>query len=128
MKLLLDTHVFLWWITDSKKLSDTARMFIANSANELFWSAASSWEVAIKFAIGRLPLPASPGDYLPAHFASAAVRALPVSDEHAYGVARLPPYHADPFDRILIAQAVHEDLAFLSADRTVRQYDVEVVW
>ena len=128
MNVLLDTHAFLWWITDSAHLSASARRILSASANPLFWSAASAWEVGIKHAFGRLPLPRGPGDYLPRHLELNAVARLPIAEAHGYRAAALPPHHADPFDRMLVAQAQIEDLVVLSADPLIRQYDVEVVW
>lgn len=125
---LLDTHVFLWWITDAPDLSRPAREVLALGRNRLLWSAASSWEVAIKFALGRLPLPLPPARFLPEHLARNRVEALPVLDAHAWRVADLPAHHSDPFDRLLVAQAQVEDLALVSADAQLRRYDVPVLW
>jgi len=128
MSLLLDTHTLLWWITDSPKLSDLARREISRGASPLYWSAASTWEVGIKFAIGRLPLPAPPAEYLPRQLEINGVRPLAITDRHAYRAAALPAHHADPFDRMLVAQAQVERFALVSADPAVRAYDVTVVW
>lgn len=128
MKLLLDTHVFLWWITDSPKLSPAARNAIADSRNEAFFSAASVWEAAIKFALGRLPLPAEPENYFPTHLERSGIQSLPISDEHAYRAASLPPHHADPFDRMLISQTVAQRLILVTSDAALRAYEVDVLW
>jgi PIN domain nuclease of toxin-antitoxin system len=128
MNVLLDTHAFLWWITDSSRLSQVARRTLAAGSNQLFWSAASAWEVGIKFALGRLPLPGPPEGYLERHLDLNGVSRLPIVEVHGYRAAALPPHHADPFDRMLVAQAQVEDLSILSADRAIRPYDVEVVW
>ncbi|OGQ80603.1 MAG: twitching motility protein PilT [Deltaproteobacteria bacterium RIFOXYA12_FULL_58_15] len=128
MSLLLDTHVFLWWITDSAKLSETVRHALADGSTRVFWSAASTWEVAIKYAIGRLPLPSPPGQYLPQHLELNGLRSLPVLDKHAYRAAALPKHHADPFDRMLVAQAQEEDLCLVSSDSNIARYAVSVLW
>ncbi len=128
MKILLDTHIFLWWITDSPLLSQNAREVIANGNNALYWSAVSTWEVAIKHALGRLPLPESPEELLPIEFSRNHVEPLPVIDEHAFRAGRLPPHHRDPFDRMLVAQAQFESLVLLTNDRKLEQYDVELCW
>ena len=128
MKILLDTHIFLWWITDSPELSETARELIADGNNVLFWSAASTWEVSIKHAIGRLPLPEPPEDFLPVEISRNHIESLPVIDEHAFRAGRLPRHHRDPFDRMLVAQAQFESLVLLTNDRKLSQYEVEVYW
>lgn len=128
MRLLLDTHALLWWITDSTRLSAQARQSIAAGSNALFWSAASSWEVGIKFALKRLKLPAAPDEYLPQHLELNAIERLSISDRHAYRAAALPMHHSDPFDRMLVAQAQLEGLTVVSADPFLSRYDVKVVW
>ena len=128
MKILLDTHIFLWWITDSPQLSETAREVIANGNNALYWSAASTWEVSIKYSLGRLPLPAPPEDLLPLEFSRNHIESLPVIDEHAFRAGQLPRHHQDPFDRMLVAQAQFEPLVLLTNDRKLEQYEIEVFW
>jgi len=104
MKLLLDTHIFLWWTTDDPQLSATALELIGNSRNTLYWSAASSWEVSIKYELGRLPLPDAPEQFLPAELGRNRIESLPIVDVHTLQAGRLPRYHRDPFDRMLVAQ------------------------
>lgn len=128
MNLLLDTHTFLWWITDAPKLSNTAREFIGKGQNALYWSAASSWEVSIKYALGRLPLPEIPEKFLPSELSQNRIESLPVIDAHAFQAGYLPRYHRDPFDRMLIAQAQVESLVLLSNDQKLGLYDVDVRW
>ncbi|MCD6297282.1 MAG: type II toxin-antitoxin system VapC family toxin [Deltaproteobacteria bacterium] len=128
MNLLLDTHAFLWWITDAPKLSKTARELMGNGQNILYWSAASSWEVSIKYALGRLPLPEIPEIFLPSELSQNRIESLPVIDAHAFRAGHLPRYHRDPFDRMLIAQAQVESLALLSNDKKLGLYDVDVRW
>ncbi|MBN1106449.1 MAG: type II toxin-antitoxin system VapC family toxin [Deltaproteobacteria bacterium] len=128
MNLLLDTHTFLWWITEAPQLSDKARSLIANGSNRLYWSAASSWEVAIKHALGRLPLPESPKRFLPQELTRNGIESLPITDLHALHAGQLPPHHRDPFDRMLIAQAQVESLTLLTNDPQCHLYEIETVW
>ncbi len=128
MILLLDTHTLLWWITDSPRLSEDARSLMADTRNELLWSVASSWEVAIKFAVGRLPLPAPPALFIPEHLARNKVDTLAIQNIHAWRAGELPPLHRDPFDRMLVAQAQIEKIPILSADSWIKKYDIEVIW
>lgn len=128
MNLLLDTHTFLWWITDAPELSAKARELIGNGSSMLFWSAASSWEVAVKYALGRLPLPETPEKLLLEELARNHVDSLPITDLHALRAGQLPRHHRDPFDRMLIAQAQIESMALLSNDRQCSLYAVEVIW
>ena len=128
MKLLLDTHTFLWWITDDPQLSAKALELIGNSQNNLYWSAASSWEVAIKYALGRLPLPDTPAIFLPTELGKNRIEILPIVDTHAFQAGQLPHHHRDPFDRMLVAQADVETLGIISNDPKIRLYDVDVYW
>ena len=128
MKLLLDTHTFLWWTTDDPQLSATALDLIADNRNTLYWSAASSWEVSIKYALGRLPLPDIPEQFLPAELGRNRIESIPIIDAHAFQAGRLPRYHRDPFDRMLVAQAQVEGLGLITNDSSIRRYEVEVYW
>jgi PIN domain nuclease of toxin-antitoxin system len=128
MKLLLDTHTFLWWITDDPQLSAKAIELIGDSQNNLYWSAASSWEVAIKYALGRLPLPDVPQRFLPAELGKNRIESLPLVDAHAFLAGSLPRHHRDPFDRMLVAQAQVETLGLISNDPKMNLYDVDVYW
>lgn len=128
MKYLLDSHVFLWWILDSDRLSETARVLISEGGNELFWSAAGSWEISIKYELGRLPLPEKPSAFVEAELVKNRINSLPIVNWHTYEAARLPLHHKDPFDRILVAQSRIEDLPLITADRLFGQYDVKTVW
>ncbi|MFP4030526.1 MAG: type II toxin-antitoxin system VapC family toxin [Desulfococcaceae bacterium] len=128
MNLLVDTHAFLWWITDDPRLSEPARALIGDSQNHLYWSAASSWEVAIKYKLGRLPLPDVPERFLSEELESNRVQPLPITDIHAFHAGQLPRHHNDPFDRMLIAQARTEFLILLSRDSEFHLYDVAVKW
>ena len=128
MRLLLDTHVFLWWILDSPEMSKVARALVSDGANSLFWSAASSWEVSIKYALGRLPLPDRPERFIPAELSRNAVQPLAITDAHAFQAGRLPLHHRDPFDRMLVAQSRVEQLALLSSDPLLKAYRVDLRW
>jgi PIN domain nuclease of toxin-antitoxin system len=128
MKVLLDTHTFLWWNMDDPQLSPAARALIADGRNEIFLSAASAWEISIKHARGRLELPEPPVTYVPSRMRHYHFRALPVEVHHTLHVNTLPDLHRDPFDRLLIAQAQLEDLSLVSGDEEVHRYDVKVIW
>lgn len=128
MRLLLDTHAFLWWITDDPRLTERARAIIADPANELFLSAASGWEISIKFRLGKLSLTEAPEEFVPKHLRSNAIQPLPVSMEHALRVASLPLLHRDPFDRLLVVQSQGEGMVLVTADPLLAQYSVEVQW
>ena len=123
MKLLLDTHAFLWWRLDNRKLKAEARRAISTA--DLVWvSAASGWEVAIKRAIGKLRL----ADPFPDMVESSGFFGLPVTLWHAEELVRLPPHHSDPFDRMLIAQARAESAIVVTHDRQFEPYGISVLW
>jgi len=128
VKLLLDTHTFLWWTTDDPQLSATALDLIADNRNTLYWSAASSWEVSIKYALGRLPLPEIPEQFLPAELGRNRIESIPIIDAHAFQAGRLPRYHRNPFDRMLVAQAMIEGFGLITNDVHIRRYEVEAYW
>ena len=128
MRLLLDTHVFLWWLEDSPHLGARARDILNDEHNELLWSLASSWELAIKVALGRMRIPEPLPEYLPRVLEEQSVRLLPIDHGHVLRVSELPRHHKDPFDRLLVAQAQIERVPVLTRDDDFRRYDVEVVW
>lgn len=128
MNALLDTHVFLWWNMDDPQLSPTARAFIGDGQNEIYFSAASAWEIAIKFARERLALPQSPDRYVAERLSLHRFTPLPIQLSHALGVYTLPDIHRDPFDRLIIVQSQMEGLPLLTADADIARYDVEVIW
>ncbi len=123
MSLLLDTHVLLWWLSDDPLLPTAAREAIASPENEVFVSAASAWEIAIKKAAGRLD---APDDLVEAVEAS-DFDTLPITLVHAIAAGTLPPHHSDPFDRMLIAQARTDGLTLISIDKRFPQYDVKLL-
>jgi PIN domain nuclease of toxin-antitoxin system len=128
MRYLLDTGVWLWSLIDAERINPKARQLIAEGSEELYLSAASSWEISIKSALGRLRLPLPPARLIPQALAAQGVRPLPITHTHALGVSDLPPYHRDPFDRLLIAQAQAEGMAILTADRSFERYSVDIFW
>jgi len=113
---------------EPERLAPRALALVEDSANQLFLSAASAWEISIKYALGKLPLPVPPAEYVPSRMARSATQSLAIGTEHALHVATLPPHHRDPFDRMLVAQAQMERLPILTADRQLEAYDVEIVW
>ncbi len=126
MRLLLDTHIFLWLHTEPERLGEHLPL-VEDQRNELLLSAASSWEIAIKYALGRLPLPKAPERYVPERMRAIDARGLPVEHAHALAVATLPSLHGDPFDRLLVAQAGLLDLSILTADTTIAAYPVQTL-
>lgn len=126
MKAILDTHTFLWGLTDPGKLTSSARHAIASS--ERYWSVASLWECLLKVQIGKLPLPRSAGAYLVSQMSANGVSILPLNLEHALRAENLPLRHRDPFDRMLIAQSIEEGWPIITADPIFRKYPVRVIW
>ena len=127
MKLLVDTHCFLWMQAEPDRLAPKVRRRLEDPANELLLSAASAWELAIKVALGKLTLPMDAGRYVPTRVAQLGMRALPIEISHALRAAELPRHHADPFDRLLIAQAQLERVTLVTADRQLEAYDVKIL-
>jgi PIN domain nuclease of toxin-antitoxin system len=125
---LLDTGVWLWSVGEPSRISRKAREVMAEVSHEVFLSAVTSWEVAIKAASGKLQLPEPPDLYVPRRMAAQGLRPLAVSHEHALAVFALPAHHRDPFDRLLIAQAKVEEMTLISADRKFDRYPVQLLW
>jgi PIN domain nuclease of toxin-antitoxin system len=126
VQFLLDTHVFLWLLAEPERLGAQIQS-LEDPANELFLSAASSWEIAIKSKLGRLKLPDDPRRYVPDSMRAIGVDPLSVDHSHALAVSDLPPHHRDPFDRLLVAQARALRLPIVTADTRIVRYDVETV-
>jgi PIN domain nuclease of toxin-antitoxin system len=126
VRLLLDTHIALWAITDNPKLSTRARKLVQAPENEIYVSAASVWEIAIKHALGRHTIPIS-GEEARCCFAEAGYITLPITEQHAAATETLPPLHADPFDRMLVAQALTEPLKLITHDATVAGYSDDIL-
>lgn len=128
MKYLLDTHVFLWGVAAPAKLNKQALTLLSSKGTELYLSPATSWEIAIKFALGALALSKPPSQFVPAGMQALALRSLEITHVHALHAGELPRHHNDAFDRILIAQARSETMVLLTADTAFRKYDVETVF
>lgn len=128
MKYLLDTSIFLWIAGPAEKLNSQARSLLSGNEAELYLSAASSWEISIKYALGKLELPQPPTRYVPRRLGDLAIQSLPITNEHAFATMSLPSHHDDPFDRMLIAQARKEDMVLLTADKLIKQYSIEIFW
>ena len=128
MRFLLDTHVFLWFITDDPRLSGYARTLIEDELNERLLSIASIWEIAIKVSIGKLPLTQSLETFLPDQMRQNGITPLPLELSHVYRVSTLPVHHRDPFDRLLVAQCLIEQLPLLSADQAFDSYGIQRIW
>jgi PIN domain nuclease of toxin-antitoxin system len=125
--ILVDTQIFLWMQGSPARLR-SARELIEDENTTVLFSAASSWGIAIKWRIGKLPLPEPPHRYIPDRMQRSAIQALPVLHSHALAVAELPGHHDDPFDRLLIAQALLEGIALVTADPALRAYGAELIW
>jgi len=128
VKFLLDTSVFLWALTNSGRLSSRAHGILKEQREAIWLSAASVWEVAVKYQLGKLPLPRRPALCIPEWMTAGGVHVLDITHRHALGVGDLPPHHQDPFDRILIAQANAEGMTLLTADRVFERYGVAMIW
>ena len=128
MRLLLDTHVFLWWIDDARALSRKARGAIADPQNQCLLSLASSWEMAIKLSLRKLELPDAIERFVPEQLTANGFSQLQIGFRHVAKVAGLPFHHRDPFDRLLIAQALEDDLHIVTSDPVFKKYGVKVIW
>ncbi len=128
MRLLLDTHALLWAAADSPRLSARARAVIEDAGNELLVSSVVAAEIAFKAARGHLDLPGEPGDWVRTRLLAFGARELPLTVSHALAAGSLRRHHADPWDRLLIGQAVVERLPILTADPTFASYGVEAIW
>lgn len=128
MKLLLDTCTFLWLLGGTDEFSGRAAALFRSPDSEVYLSAASVWEIVIKHARGRLVLPSPPDRLVPAERDARAIIALPIDEESALHVGRLPMLHGDPFDRMLVAQAIVHGLTILTPDPLVTQYPARTMW
>lgn len=126
--ILLDTCTFLWIIRDSPELSPDARRLFVDPENTVYLSVVSAWEISVKHGLGKLPLAVAPHIYVPAERLRHGILSLPLEEDAAIAVSRLPPLHNDPFDRMLICQAVTHGLTLLTPDRLIHQYHVNVKW
>ncbi len=128
MKLLLDTHAFLWFLLNDDRLSNDAQSLIATPENDLLLSSASCWEIAIKISLGKYSLGESLETFLTREIVENRLTMLPITVKHVSVVAELPFHHRDPFDRLLIAQAISEQIPILSADAVFDLYQVARIW
>ncbi len=128
MKYILDTHAFLWFISEDKQLSHNACDIIKKRDNEIFFSAGSAWEISIKTGLGRLSIREELTSFLIDQLAVNRMLSLPITLSHAAFTRTLPTIHKDPFDRILIAQSIVEDMPLITRDGTIGRYNVKVVW
>ncbi len=128
MRALLDTHAFLWWVTDDARLSDTARELIGDGRNEIHFSAASGWEIVIKSRLGRLAVPDDFARFMTDQIEQNGFRVLAVELGHALRVHSLADHHRDPFDRMLVAQSMVENLPIIGRDEQLAAYGVELIW
>ena len=127
MKLLLDTHIFLWWITNNSHLPPAVRKAIQQPSAVIYFSTASSWEISIKTSLGNLILPRSPEEYIPPQILQNGFIVLPMDLRHTLRAGNLPPIHRDPFDRMLVAQAQIEDLTLVTTDKRLKDYKVKIL-
>ncbi|WP_036484744.1 type II toxin-antitoxin system VapC family toxin [Myxosarcina sp. GI1] len=128
MKILLDTQISLWALTEPKRLGKQAQSMLKNRNNQLYLSAASSWEISIKAGLGKLPLPETPDIHIPSRMMELTILPLNIEHHHTFKVFSLPLHHRDPFDRILIAQAIAENFYLISADEQFRSYSLNLLW
>jgi PIN domain nuclease of toxin-antitoxin system len=128
VKALLDTQAFLWWDLDDRRLSAAVKEIVQDPGSEIYVSAASAWEIAIKVGLRRLELPAPVDSYVSARLTDYRFKPLAIGIDHALRVATLPLLHGDPFDRLLIAQSQLEELPIITLDPLIARYDVETIW
>jgi PIN domain nuclease of toxin-antitoxin system len=127
MKIQLDTHIFLWFISSDTKLSTDVRDAIRDPDNEVYLSSVSVWEAIVKCQIGKLPLPEPPETYLPKQRNLHQIAGLTLDESSVIQLAKLPPLHRDPFDRMLICQALQNSLTIATVDTAIRAYSVSVM-
>lgn len=127
MRLLLDTHVWLWMTTGDQRLGQRTRTLLREPESDLYLSAASVWEIGIKYASGKLRYVGDPAVLVPQHVRRTGVITLSISTDHALAAAALPMHHRDPFDRLIVAQAQAEDLTVATVDRRIAAYGVQTL-
>jgi PIN domain nuclease of toxin-antitoxin system len=128
MKYLLDTVVWLWSVGPVDKIGSAGLEILTNGQEEIYLSAASAWEIAIKTKLGKYELLEPPGRYVPKRLAEQGIASLSVTQSHSLKVYDLPLHHSDPFDRLIIAQALEEEMTILTSDRAFKRYPVELIW
>ncbi len=128
MNILLDTCTFLWLVSDSSELSLNARRLFVDPANDVYLSVASAWEIIVKHNLGKLPLPELPHDFIKKNRISHRIETLPLDEPAVLQLSRLPEYHKDPFDRIIVCQAIAGGMTILTPDAHISRYPVRVEW
>lgn len=128
MRYLVDTVILIWSLNEPEKINDRALKILENGKEELYLSAASAWEIAIKSAAGRLQLPDTAESFVPNRMNVLGLRPLHITHSHALNVSVLPPHHQDPFDRMLISQAIIEDMILMTSDHMFSKYPVQTMW
>ncbi len=128
MKLLLDTCAFLWLTTDAPELSDQAKMLFQSTNNPVYLSSVSAWEIVVKHQLGKLPLPDEPEHFISQQCSQHFIEILSLDDKSVFHLSRLPNYHRDPFDKMLVCQAIEHGLTILTSDKLITQYPVSTIW
>ena len=128
MKYLLDTHSFLWFVLDDKRISTKAKSIIKDRQNEIFFSAASAWEMAIKIKLNRIKIKGELESFISEQLVTNSFIPLSITISHSLYTERLPQFHKDPFDRMIIAQSIVENLQLISKDKDVKKYKIATVW
>ncbi len=128
MNILLDTCTFLWVVSGGPETSDTARRLFSDPGNEVYLSVASAWEIIVKNKLGKLPLPDPPHEFIKKWRTRHEIDSLPLSEAAVLQLSRLPDYHKDPFDRILICQAIAEGMVILTPDPRITKYPIRSEW
>jgi PIN domain nuclease of toxin-antitoxin system len=128
VKYLLYTAVWLWSTNEVDRIGDAGREILADGRQEIYLSAATAWELSIKMRLGKLQFPGPPSSSVPAFMTKQGLRPLTITHAHAVSVYDLPLHHSDPFDRLIIAQALAEEMTILTSDRLFKKYSVDLVW
>ena len=128
MKLLLDTCAFLLWTQGAPQVSEEVRRLVADPANDVYVSSVTAWEIGVKHGLGKLELPAPPEVFVPTRREWYDFKSLPIDEASTLQLRRLPPLHKDPFDRILICQAIEHGMTLVTPDRLISQYPVRILW
>ena len=128
MKYLLDTHAFLWFVSEDNRLSSKAQSIIKNSRNDIYFSAVSAWEMSIKIRLGRLSIEEELEPFIIKQLSENNFSTLSITIFHSIYTSKLPDIHKDPFDRMIVAQSQVEDMPLISKDKNIKKYKVPVVW
>lgn len=128
MKILLDTCAFLWLTTDAPELTEKARLLFQDTRNDVYLSSVSLWEIMVKNKLGKLPLPENPEKFIVDQCSKHLIESLPLDNHAVFYLKDLPDHHRDPFDKMLICQAIAHDLTLLTSDKMIMQYPVATVW